>query len=89
MKIEIGDRCWMKISQKIEKGVEAPQRHGKKWLRLQKKKSRASVKFVRGEVLDESPTSANLRNDHEFIIKEYIYIVWDLPEKSKVKNQNI
>ena len=31
--------------------------------------------FVQGEVLDESPTSTNLGNDHGFIIKEY-YLHW-------------
>ena len=36
------------------------------------KTPKEEVHFVRGEVLDdESPTSANLGNDHEFINKEY------------------
>ena len=47
---------------------------------------RGEVYFVRGEVLDESPTLANLGNDYGFIIKEYslhwFEAFWGSPKQS-------
>ena len=36
---------------------------------------------------DESPTSTNLRNDHEFIIKEYYHTIVESPVHRLTGNQ--